>query len=1067
MAALTAIEALLVLNISQFAKNLNEANKQTETTKTKLGSIAEVGSKFQQVGTSLTTNVTAPIVGVAKSAINTAKEFEASMSVVQALSGATGKDLKRLEDAAREMGATTAYSATDAAEALQVLSLAGLDVDQQISALPPLLYLAGASMIDLETSADIVTTAVRSLGYDFTETGRVADVFAVTMSSSATDTEQLGEAFKYVAPLAGALGFSVEDLGLVLGTMANAGIRGSQAGTTLRGALTNLLNPTDSMKTAMDELGIEITNSDGSMKSLREISELLRSSMANLTEEEQELILSQGILGDTSNIAADAMEGLTDEEIKLQTAIGLGQQEIESWSDELRNSAVETAIAQSEIEGYNEEMALQDIALQQGTRALEGLTEAEQASAAATIFGQRALAGTLAIVNASEEEWQELAGAIDNAEGAAEAMYAVTQDNLNGSLAILESSIQELAIQFGEILLPVIRDVVDWFTNVVLWLQSMDEEQRKTVVQIAAVAAAIGPVILIVGKLITAVTSIIKVLKLVGTAIKVVVSVTNPWVLVIGAVVAALIYLWNTSDEFREGVIAIFEKAKEGIIKAFDAVVSFFTETLPAAFRAVIDFVKDNWQGLALLLVNPIAGAFKLLYDNVDGFRDKVDWLVEQIKIFFTESIPQSIDTLVQWFQELPERIYDAILGVIDKVIEWAGNLYDTFITWIDNILGDAVDEFTTLPEKIGGAIGLTIAKVIIWGQETLAAFVEWTNKTIDAVVNWFKELPSKIWNAIVSTKDRIVEWGTQAWQTATEWTTKTIDNVTTFFKELPAKVWNAIVSTKDRITEWGRNVWSTAVEWTQKFIKDVIDRAKKLPADLYNAIKDAVQKVVAWGKDLVAKGKEGITNLRNTIKTSAANIPRDMVTVGRDLVRGIWNGIQGAASWFTSQVKGFFSGIVKGVKKGLGIASPSKVMRDEVGRWIPPGISVGIEGNLKPLQNAMTDIEDIITDDVGLSSEDIGATFVDNLTDAVITMSDMMQGVFGDMANALKDINIVGATSALASNTYSPEDVISGSDTPSTINIDNITVTREEDLTMLSRGLFNMNADQMRAAGR
>lgn len=213
--------------------------------------------------------------------------FESSMSEVAAISGAAGKQLQQLSLKAKEMGATTKFSASQSAEALKYMAMAGWDTKKMLDGLPGVMNLAAASGEELATVSDIVTDAMTAFGLEASQAGHFSDVLAQASSKSNTNVALLGESFKYVAPLAGALGFTAEDTAIALGLMANAGIKGSQSGTSLKTAIANLASPTNQMQEAMSELGISITDSSGQMKPLKTILDELRTSMQGLDKDQQ------------------------------------------------------------------------------------------------------------------------------------------------------------------------------------------------------------------------------------------------------------------------------------------------------------------------------------------------------------------------------------------------------------------------------------------------------------------------------------------------------------------------------------------------------------------------------------------------------------------------------------------------------------------------------------------------------------------------------------------------------------------------------------------------------------
>lgn len=279
---------VLELNINQWKQNIAEARRELNSAASDFSSkLQATGTSMTNTGKILTSRLTVPVVKFGKSCVEISSGFTAAMSKVSALSGATGNDLDRLANKAKEMGAATKYTSTEAAEALQYMALAGWGTEEMLVGLEPILKLAGAAGMDLGRASDIVTDGLTAFGMSAADAAHFSDVLAVAMSKSNTDVEQLGEAFKFIGPLAGSMGYSIEDVSIALGIMANSGIKASQSGTALRAILLNLIQPTDKQKAAMQDLGIELYNMDGSARPLRDVLEDMRSKFANLTEEEK------------------------------------------------------------------------------------------------------------------------------------------------------------------------------------------------------------------------------------------------------------------------------------------------------------------------------------------------------------------------------------------------------------------------------------------------------------------------------------------------------------------------------------------------------------------------------------------------------------------------------------------------------------------------------------------------------------------------------------------------------------------------------------------------------------
>lgn len=249
----------------------------------KLSTLAQTGLKT--VGKVMTGVAAAAGAGIT-AAVKVGAAFEAEMSKVQAISGATGDELQQLSDKAQEMGAKTKFSATESAQALEYMAMAGWKTDDMLNGLEGIMNLAAASGEDLATTSDIVTDALTAFGMSASDSTRFANVLAQASANANTNVSKMGETFKYVAPVAGAMGYSVEDTALAIGLMANSSIKASQAGTYLRAILTRMAKPTKEVQSAMDALNLSLTNSDGSMKSLNEVMEDLRNGFSGLSEAE-------------------------------------------------------------------------------------------------------------------------------------------------------------------------------------------------------------------------------------------------------------------------------------------------------------------------------------------------------------------------------------------------------------------------------------------------------------------------------------------------------------------------------------------------------------------------------------------------------------------------------------------------------------------------------------------------------------------------------------------------------------------------------------------------------------
>lgn len=979
----------LDLDISGFLAGLrsaqSEADSATKNIATKIGSnLQSAGKSITSAGETLTTHVTVPIVGLGTAAVKTTSDFESAMSKVSAISGATGSDLDALNQKAQEMGVKTKFSATESAEAFTYMAMAGWKTEDMLQGIDGIMALAAADGLDLATTSDIVTDALTAFGLSANDSGHFADVLAAAASNASTNVSLLGESFKYAAPVAGALGYSAEDTAIALGLMANANIKGSQGGTALRSSLSRLIKPTDDAAALMEQYGLSMTNADGSMKSLGEVMEMLRTKMG-------------------------------------------------------------------------------------------GLSEAEQTQAAVTLFGQEAMSGMLAVINASDSDYEKLTSAIYGADGAAQQMADTMLDNLSGQLTLLKSALEGLAIQFGEILMPYIKQFVQWLQNLVQKLQEMTPEQKEQIVKWAAFAAAIGPVLLAVGKLVTGIGNVISVFGKLKTAIPAVkgalvavkgaiAGISAPVVAVvavIGTLVAAFATLWKTNEEFRNKITAIwnqikgtFDKLCQGIVdrlnklgfdfenigevlkaiwkgfcdflapifegvfqniaNTFDTIVNvilgildffiaIFTGDWEGAWDAIKGIFESIWNGIVawfqnigntlLGILDAICGWFGTTWDNtwnsikqffVDIWNSIVSFFTNIIDTIKT-SVSNFVTTIINFFAQLPTNIANFITNAWNSVVTWATNMVNKAREMGQNFLNAVVEFFTDLPYKIGHFIGSALTNVALWVVNMVNKAREMGQNFINNVVAFFTQLPGKILQFITSAWNNVTQWATNMVNKAREMGTNFINNVVSFFTQLPGKIQQFISSALNNVTTWVSNMASKAREAGSQFINNVVSFIQQLPGKIKQFLDSAINNLRTWVTQMGQKGKEAVQSLINNVISAASGIASKVMSIGSDIVSGVWNGIKNAASWFTNQVKGFFSGIVDGVKDALGIGSPSKVFRDEIGKWLPPGVAQGFKAALPAAMNSMEKdlnkgIDSIEPDDVSVTATATAIGFKDTI---------------------------------------------------------------------------------------
>ena len=1071
-----------------------------------IGSIAEKGLKA--TGAILAGTATA-IGAIGAASVKVGSDFEASMSKVAAISGATGDDLKALTDKAKEMGATTKFSASESADALQYMAMAGWKTDDMLNGLEGIMNLAAASGEDLATTSDIVTDALTAFGLSAEDSTHFADVLAQASSNANTNVGMMGETFKYVAPVAGALGYTAEDTALAIGLMANSGIKASQAGTSLRSIMSRMAKPTKEVQGAMDKLGVSLTDSNGNMKSLNEVMGDLRNGFAGLSEAEaaemaaalggQEAMsgllaivnasdddfdkLSDAIyscdgaakrMADTMNdnlqgqitILKSGLEGLgislyENMEAPLKEVVKEAQNMVQQLQDAFNNGGLDEVVStvgdifaqivektasaapdlidvasdmiQSFLTGINNNLpeiasAGVDIVTSLGSALIEntgllwstgvallaevlsGLADnmpqlIESAKDALSQFGSALVEYAPSIGESAAKIVSYLASAvIENLPQIIEVGKQIVQGFITGieqEFPGLGAFLSGLFDGFASTLAPIAQTVVDALSNIFSALDGADPETMEALGKAIGTIAASVAALKVASEVVGGVKSLLSVLggfgKTARSIIGIVPKVVEGFQLLSGGAgtfseVLALEFpklagivtkVTGSFGTLVSTISGIFTKIGAvvgpaiskiaGLISSIGPTIAGIGAVIGGTVMAVTNFfgmLKDgfSWVKEALMVIGVavaavgavILGAPALVAAVVAGIVAAVATLVVVIKdhwtqiVDFFKGIPDKIgevvDSVVAWFQELPGRISTWLTNTITAISEWGSELYTNITTFVSEAISAVGDWFSQLPYKIGYVLGTAIGTIIQWGINVKDWVTTELPKIIQSVVDWFAQLPGRIWTWLVGVVNNIIAWGQNMYTTITTAATNAVNSVINWFSQLPGRIWTWLVNTVNNVIQWGQNLYSTMTTAATNAINSVTSWFQQLPGKIWTWLVNTVTKVGQWAIDLKNKGVEAAQSLVNAVIDGVSSLPGKMKEVGINIVNGVWNGICSAKDKFVNDVKSFFSGIVDGVKDALDINSPSRVMKKEVGRWIPPGVGEGIEEEMPEL---------------------------------------------------------------------------------------------------------------------
>lgn len=924
----TAI-AYLELDTSKFSKGFVSAyndlkvfGDKSATAEQKLNGLS---SAFKTTGGLLSKNVTLPIVGVGAAAVKTATDFEAGMSEVKAISGATGSEFDALRDKAIEMGAKTKFSASDSADAFKYMAMAGWDASQMMDGIAGIMDLAAASGEDLATTSDIVTDALTAFGLQASDSAHFADVLAQASSKSNTNVGLMGETFKYVAPVAGALGYSIEDTAVAIGLMANSGIKGSQAGTALRSTITRLAKPVGEAKDAVEELGISITNADGTMKPLSQTMVELREKFAGLTEE-------------------------------------------------------------------------------------------QKAQYAAMLAGQEGMSGLLAIVNASDEDFQKLTDEINNANDAAEDMASVMMDNTAGAVEQLKGALESAGILIGEKLTPYIRKLAEWITGLVEKFNSLSEEEQDQIVKFGLILAAIGPVLLILAKVISVVSTVVKAFKLFGTTMttiktsvdlvkagyaglatqmggipKLVAGISTGFggmlapimavVAVVAVLIGAFVTLWKTNEDFRNKMTQIWNKIKISIDGFFDGVVERIN-ALGFDFESITEVIKAVWLALCDILAPVFEGAFNTIAIVLDGVFNQILSVMDIFIGLFTgnweqlgEGVKGVVSGIVETFANLGSNILSVIGDIGSEILNKLG--FEKAAEGFQNFFDTLSDLFGQIPELLSGAIDVivsffteTIPNAFNSAIEAVQGFVDniiefftvtipeafntFVNETIpnaiNSIVQWFEQLPYMIGYAIGELIGYFYLFATNLWTWITTELPLIIEGIIQWFAQLPSRIWEWLTGVVTNVINWGVEMYNNAVLAASNFVNGAIEWISQLPSRIWAWLTSTVSNVISWGANMVSQARSVATNFVNSFISFITSLPSkvwgiiqqipskvsaigsQLYNAGRNIFQSLWNGIKsigdsilGWVSDFAGKIGDFVGGIVDGFKNIVSGANDAK----------------------------------------------------------------------------------------------------------------------------------------------
>lgn len=812
------------------------------------------------------TKVVDKVGSIGTAAVKVGMNFEAEMSKVASISGATGDEFQKLIDKAKEMGSKTKFSATESAQAMEYMAMAGWKTQDMVDGLKGIMDLAAASGEDLATTSDIVTDALTAFGLTASDSTHFADVLAKASSNANTNVAMMGETFKYVAPVAGAMGYSVEDCSVAIGLMANSGIKASQAGTSLRQMLSRMAKPTDEAQAAMDKLGVSLTDSAGNMKSL------------------------DTVMGD------------------------------------LRNG-------------------------------FKGLSKAEQTQLATSLAGQEAMSGLLAIVNASDGDFDKLKDSIYNCKDAAANMAAVAQDNLAGQITSLKSKAEGLGIAFyGSIQeplkelasvgvkaledlnnaytsngfvgfineignkVPLLQSFTDAIAGLAEKTKSMSTDELMNLGKTAAVLAGAGPVISLFGSQIGNVQ----------TAVEGFSGITTGVLSELGNLPKGFKSATKSATNFQKDFTGSLKGLGSAITGPFQVLTPKLSTTV-GKIGKVVSGVPGKIGGAVGKIGSAIASkipritsAFSLLGDTagyLGAWGGQVGSALQGVLGTVAGFIPSFVGVMN----------FGAVAAV---VVAGLGLVYSQFGTQIDQILLLAQTKGPEIISNFGAGITAALPGLISSGATLILGLMNAITANLPSLISVGASIIATLVSSLGAQLPQLIPAAVQMILTLVE----------------------SLISNLPQLITSGLQLMEGLAQGIANAIPQVAAKAPVITGKLASTIITNLPKIIQTGVKIITQLAvglvQGIPALLGKIPSMISQIKNAFTSVnwgsvGINIISGIASGISSAVGSLISAATSAASSALDAIKSKLGIHSPSRVFRDQVGKMMALGMGIGFEKNI------------------------------------------------------------------------------------------------------------------------
>lgn len=1012
---------------------LQNLQREAESSRTALVQIGNAGEGLQKVGEKISgadealMPVTAAIAGVGAAGTLSFAEVDKTMQLANKTMNNTAEEAEAVNAAMKEAASNSTFGMAEASNAVLNFSRAGLDAEQSISALTPAMNLAAGEGGNLDTvSAGLVAT-LNGFHAEFSEAGEYADIFAAACNNSALDIDSLSESMSVAAPIFSAAGYDVKDVTLALGLMGNAGIDASTSANSLKTGIARLVDTTEEGETALRSMGFGASDAAEQEAKLHKAQNLLEEKAANLTAKQTKYNEVLAKYGEGSSQVASAQAAL----IKAENDLEQAQNTVNALTEEAANGTSAYGALMVDEEGKMRpfEDVLKDL-----HGAFAGLSEQEQISAATALFGTNQMTPWLALLNTAPERVDELSGSLHNCDGLTQEMADTMMSGFGGGIEKLKSSIDVLVYNIGESLAPILQKAIDAIQGLVDKFNALSPAQKETIAKIALVAAAIAPLLIVVGKLTTGIGGMMIVFskmpaimtKIKGgfTAVKVALSgAVGTMLIIVGAIttlVAAFKHLWETNEDFRNNIIAIWD----GIKATFENFTSGIVDRLNALgfdFSSFTDSLKYAWDWFCNYLAPIFETTFQYIADILGNAVDVILGIVDFFIGLFTGNWEQCWTGIKEFFG----GIWDAISNTIGTVFELILNIFnvdfDKFLScwttgwnsikdffsniWnaIKNFFSDAGESIKNTGSKIKENIENSFNNAVNFVKNLASEAGSWGKDIISGIVSGIKSKIEDVTDAVKGVADKIrsfLHFSVPDEGPLTDFESWMPD----FMQGLADGISANASMVNDALSTFGNNVTTALTDTFRNAMSNIVVNVEMFTQNIFTEISNALEKLKTATNNHLSTISSSVKTVLNSIKANVSTVWNSMP----DSVRTAMNTIQNCVlrvwdnvhSGVWDRIWRIRNTIADGLNSSAGCILNLVNQAWDWGYDLMQNLINGINYQMGSLGNIVSDVANMIWEYLHFSVPEKGP-----LTDFESWMPDFMQGLAKGIESSQKAV--------------------------------------------------------------